>query len=452
MKEIRLPNEVRFILDKLNESGYRAYIVGGCVRDSIMGKEPKDWDVCTSATPDQIKAVFDRYRTIDTGIKHGTVTVVLSNDQYEITTFRIDGKYSDARHPDSVLFTSEITEDLSRRDFTMNAIAYHPMEGYIDPFHGYTDIENKLIRCVGDPKKRFSEDALRIIRAMRFSSVLGFDITENTHTEMKNMSHLISNVSQERISSELSRLVCGVNCMNVMQMNPEIMTRIVPELTSCVGFNQLNPHHDFTLYGHIVRSVWFYDGDDLVVKLALLMHDIGKPLSQTIDKDGIAHYYHHEEVGYKLANTALRTLRFDNKTIKDVVELIYYHDSEINESERAVKRWLNKIGTRQFDRLLSVMMADTLAKTNNPDRAKIEHIRGLTRTFEIILLTGPCLSLKDLHVNGNDIIKLGVSQGRAVGEILNVLLNLVIDGFLENKREVLLKEAAVLAKYYIPKE
>ena len=234
MKEIRLPNEVRFILDKLNECGYQAYIVGGCVRDSIMGKEPKDWDICTSATPDQIKAVFGGYRTIDTGIRHGTVTVVLSNDQYEITTFRVDGNYSDARHPDSVRFVSDIIEDLARRDFTMNAIAYHPKEGFIDPFGGCGDIEIGYIRCVGSPEERFSEDPLRILRAMRFSSVYGLEMADSVWKNAKNMSHLLSSVSKERISSELTKILCGYNCTKVMRIFPCVMLKIIPAMLLCI--------------------------------------------------------------------------------------------------------------------------------------------------------------------------------------------------------------------------
>lgn len=445
MVDMRLPEEAELLLNILNQNGFSAYVVGGCVRDRLRGVEPHDWDICTSAKPDEIKQVFSAFRTIDTGISHGTITVVMEDSQYEVTTLRIDGDYTDSRHPDIVSYTDDIIKDLSRRDFTINAMAYSPKTGLVDPFGGKSDIDNKIIRCVGDPLMRFLEDALRIMRALRFASTLQYNIDDGTHAAIIMLRERLHNISKERIAGELNKILLGVNAVPVLLKYTNIITTIIPEFLWSVGFDQKNPHHIYDVYEHIVRSVGAYDGDDLSVKLALFFHDIGKPFSETEAPGGISHFFNHHQKSKELAEGILKRLRYDNKTICEVLTLIEWHDRNIAETTSSVKRAMNRIGEKQFDQLLAVKFADSAAKEKQSARKGTEKAANLTEIFEDILLQNMCFTVKDMKIDGNDIIKLGVPTGRKIGEILNTLLGMILDDEIENKRDILLKEAELLA-------
>jgi len=449
VNEIRLPNEVKLIINTLTTHGFSAYAVGGCVRDALRGTEPHDWDICTSAPPEKIKEVFAKYRTVDTGIRHGTITVVMSCGSYEVTTFRIDGVYSDGRHPDTVTFTDSIVEDLSRRDFTINAMAYNPDKGLFDPFGGRHDLAHGIIRCVGCSTDRFNEDPLRILRAMRFASVFNFDIHPDTKDAIRFCRGRLCEVSKERIAAELSRMLVGCNIASVMLDFPDVFSEIIPELGGCVGFDQKNPHHKYDVYTHIAYAVFSYGEDDLSVKLALFLHDIAKPIMYTETDDGIRRFLGHELIGAKMAENILRRLRYDNKTIDEVVSLILHHDSNIADTNKCVRRWMNRIGERRFGQLLDVMESDACAKSDDVYIKKREHLSKVRCIYEDILLSGMCFSLKDLKIDGNDILYIGLPQGKAIGEILRFLLDRVISGEIENDRDVLLKEAGFLVGQYL---
>lgn len=435
--KILLPKEVEYVLNKLNNSGYDAYIVGGCVRDSILQRKPNDWDICTSALPDEMIEVFKEHEVIPTGLKHGTITVLIDKTPIEITTFRIDGKYSDNRRPDKVEFTTDIIEDLSRRDFTINAMAYNPQEGLIDPFCGMVDIENKFIKCVGNPFSRFSEDALRVLRAIRFSCQLEFEIEPNTILAIKKMHPNLGYISRERITSELNKmLVCQSFYRHLLAM-PEVFSYIIPELGVGVGFHQLNPYHIYTVYDHIAYAV-SYGEKDLITKLTLLFHDISKPNCVTYDSDGIAHYYGHGTVSAEMTDKIMKRMKYDNDTREKVVELIKYHDATIEPKHKYIKKWLNRLGEEQFRRLLNVRTADILAQKTIPNDERFDRISMTFKLIDEILTAEECFTLKDLAINGKDLLALGIPEGKQIGEILNVLLNMVIDDEIENNKDKLL--------------
>lgn len=434
---ILLPKEVEYVLNKLNNFGYDSYIVGGCVRDSILQRQPNDWDICTSALPDEMIEVFKEHEVIPTGLKHGTITVLIDKMPIEITTFRIDGEYSDNRRPDRVEFTTDIVEDLSRRDFTINAMAYNPHTGLIDPFNGADDIQNKIIRCVGDPYNRFAEDALRVLRAIRFSCQLEFEIEPMTTLAIKKMYINLGYISQERITSELNKmLVCKSFYRHLLEM-PEVFSHIIPELSAGVGFHQLNPYHIYTVYDHIAYAV-SYGEKDLVTKLALLFHDISKPHCGTYDSDGVAHYYGHGAVSAEMADKIMKRMKYDNDTREKVVELIKYHDATIEPKHKYIKKWLNRLGEEQFRRLLNVRTADILAQKTIPNDERFDRISMVLKLIDEILAAEECFTLKDLAINGKDLLVLGIPEGKQIGEILNVLLNMVIDDEIENNKDKLL--------------
>lgn len=441
MTKITIPAGATEIIAVLKSNGFDAYVVGGCVRDSLLGKVPKDWDICTSAKPDDVIRCLHNRRIIETGLKHGTVTVVVDDDQYEVTTFRIDGKYSDNRRPDSVQYVSDVKEDLARRDFTMNAIAYNDDEGLIDPFGGASDIANRTISCVRNPDDRFREDALRIMRALRFASVYGFSIDEATTWAIHQNRNLLHHIAVERITAELSKLICGDGVLNVLLTFSDVMATIIPELEPCIGFNQNNKYHCYTIYDHIAVAVANSMGDDLVVRMALLLHDIGKPCCYTEDENG-GHFHGHGVFSHDLAEKALSRLRFDNKTRDAILELVLYHDSLIEPTPKTIRRWLNKIGFEQMNRWLRIRIADIKAHAPGTQGDKI-----LKCTDIGILMVNEmnhCFSLKDLEINGREVMALGVPEGKQVGFILNTLLNLVINGDIPNNKSLLIDKAIEL--------
>lgn len=442
MYKISIPKGAQSIVMGLRYAYHEAYVVGGCVRDSLLGKEPKDWDICTSATPDEMKECFRRcgFETIDTGLKHGTLTVkVGKGEHYEVTTFRVDGNYSDSRHPDSVEFVDSIYKDLSRRDFTINAMAYNSA-GLIDTYHGRQDLERGIISCVGNPDDRFSEDALRILRALRFASTYNFTIDDRTAESIHKNKNNLKNIAVERIQSELCKMLCGKGILRVLLEFSDVISVIIPEIQSCIGLEQNNPYHQYTVYDHIAHAVANCDTADVSVKMALLLHDIGKPLCYTEDENG-GHFHGHAVPGRDIAETVMNRLRFDNKTKEEVLELVLYHDATIEPTPKTVRRWLNKIGENRFSQLLDIRMADIKAHTEGTQESRIEKCQALGTIMSDILEQEQCFSMKDLAIRGKDILAFGVPEGKIVGDILNHILDMVINGELENYIEVQMEEA-----------
>lgn len=449
---ISIPKEVRSVLARLDAYGYRSYVVGGCVRDSLMGRTPKDWDICTPALPHKVKALFPH--TVDTGIKHGTVSVVGSEGVYEVTTFRVDTEYTDGRHPDAVRFTGSVVQDLARRDFTINAIAFHPVTGFIDPFGGREDVRRGVIRCVGDPKERFAEDALRLLRALRFSSVLGFGIEGETRETILKLAQSnvdpLRNVSKERQRDELVKLLMGKNAVEVLREYVSVVEWVLPELRPCVGLWQDNPYHCYDVYEHILHALDAYEGDDIKVKLALLLHDIGKPATKSYSNDGsafddgFAHYYGHHIKGSDMAKEALTRLHFDNETIRDVTELVLHHDTRFAPSEKAVKRVMRNLGVEQTKRLLDVRFADVAAHTPHSQTRILADLEYAAKAVDDIIAKEECFTLKSLAINGLDILAFGIPPSPQVGEILEACLNAVMDGSIPNDRDTLLTHAQSL--------
>ena len=431
-KQMLLPSEIELCLSLLNQNGYSAYVVGGAVRDHLMGRQINDYDVCTDALPNEVEGVFHDYRVIETGIKHGTVTVFFGPSSVEITTFRTDGSYSDGRHPDSVDFTRDIVKDLSRRDFTVNAIAYSPIEGYIDPFCGIGDISSKVIRCVGDPTRRFSEDALRILRALRFSATLGFTINNETSNAILTLKNNLSLVSKERVRDEIKKLICGKDMFRVMNDYRDIMALIIPDISATFDYNQNNPHHDFDLYTHIVKTVSNLPCDP-TLRFSGLLHDIAKPITESKDNNGISHFYAHAHHSAEMAEKILRDLRFSNVEIKRIVTLIRHHDGVIEETESAVSRKLSKIGKDLYFDLLDLQRADNASQKLNTS-LRTEHNESLRKIANDILSKEPCLSLSDLALNGNDMIDMGY-KGKEIGKALTLLFNAVLNGEVKNTKK-----------------
>lgn len=436
MRNIQIPHGANSIIQDLRKAGFDAYVVGGCVRDSLLDLEPKDWDICTSATPLEMKAFFAErnIKTIDTGLQHGTITVNLGDsEQYEVTTFRIDGIYSDSRHPDSVEFVKNIELDLARRDFTVNAMAYDG-ERIIDPFHGQDDLNRRIISCVGNPDDRFGEDALRILRAMRFASTYGFAIEEKTSQAIHRNKEKLLNIAAERIQTELCKMLCGRGVLQILLEYSDVISVIIPEMSPCIGFDQNNKYHEYTVYDHICHAVENCGLNDIVIKLSLFLHDIGKPCCYTTDENG-GHFYGHGVYSRDLAEKVLDRLRFDNKTKHDVLELVLFHDAVIEPTPKTVRRWLNKIGELQFSRLIEIRMADILAHKEGTQQSRIERCVSLAAIAYEIVEQNQCFSLKDLEISGKDVMELlNITEGKRVGFVLNKVLDAVIDGSLKNER------------------
>lgn len=436
--KINIPEPAREILNKLHEAGYEAYVVGGCVRDSILGRKPGDWDITTSARPDQIKKIFGR--TIDTGIQHGTVTVMIEKEGFEVTTYRIDGEYADGRHPNEVTFTASLPEDLKRRDFTINAMAYSDEDGLIDEFDGLADIEKKVIRCVGDPKERFTEDALRMMRAVRFAAQLGYDIEDKTKEAIKELAKTLDRISAERIQVELVKLLTSDNPGRVRELYETGITAVfMPELDKCFCTPQNNPHHVYNVGEHIVRSVEAVKNDK-VLRLTMLLHDIEKPSCRTTDEEGIDHFYHHSEKSAGTAYTILRRLKFDRDTMDKVKKLIEYHDYRFPAEKKNVRRAVNKIGDELFPYLIEIKKADTLAQSNFRLKENLDWIEKINELYLDIKKDGECFSLKDLAVKGKDLIDKGITPGKELGDILANMLSDVLDDPSHNTRDYLLKD------------
>lgn len=442
--EIKLPEDVVNIMDTLNGSGYEAFIVGGCVRDAVLGRSPDDWDIATSADPAVVKSMFER--TADTGLKHGTVTVLAGSGSYEITTFRIDGRYIDGRHPESVEYTRSLEEDLSRRDFTVNAMAYHPAAGLIDPFNGMTDIRNRLIRTVGNPDDRFHEDALRMLRAVRFSAQLDFEVDSGTLRSIAENCRLICKVSSERIREEMTKILMSDNPLKfILLRDTGLLQFTMPELEVCFHIPQNNPYHIYNVGVHSLYAAAAAE-KDFCLRWAMLLHDIGKSLSRFTDADGTDHFYGHPEKSAELAFNVLNRLRFDKRSADRILRLIRYHDREILPYEKAVGKAVSSMGADIFEDLLRVKEADKTAQNPEYLEKARAYIGELKRVYLGIRERNACLDLKSLSINGDDLLGLGFPKGREVGDALERLLDMVIEQPELNERGKLLGIAAGMAE------
>ena len=434
---IELPEKVREIIDTLHANGFEAYAVGGCVRDSILGRVPDDWDITTSATPLETKSLFKR--TFDTGIEHGTITVLIDKDAFEVTTYRVDGEYEDSRHPKEVTFTRSLSEDLLRRDFTINAMAYNDKEGLVDIFGGIQDLENKTIRCVGNAEARFGEDALRILRAVRFAAQLGFEIEEETRQGIIKLAPTLANISAERIQVELIKMLVSPNPELLRTAYELGITKVImPEFDEMMATEQETPHHMYSVGEHTLKAIGLVRPDK-VLRLTMLFHDIAKPLMKTIDENGVAHFKMHDVKGVDMTKAILRRLKFDNDTLGKVTKLVQFHDYRIPAEPKRVRKAMNKIGEELFPYYLEVREADTLAQSEYMREEKLQNIREMEACYQEILAKKECVSLKTLAITGSDLIADGMQPGKEIGYVLNTLLEKVIENPELNTRETLLE-------------
>ncbi|MBP5608049.1 MAG: HD domain-containing protein [Lachnospiraceae bacterium] len=452
----RIPAGARRIIEQLNNAGFEAYIVGGCVRDLVLGRTPCDWDITTSALPEQVKAVFKR--TVDTGIKHGTVTVLMRDDHkqqgYEVTTYRIDGVYEDCRHPKEVEFTANLEEDLKRRDFTVNAMAYAPGEGIVDMHGGMEDLKEGVIRCVGDAKERFTEDALRMMRAIRFSAQLDARIEEDTWNAIRELAPNIRFVSAERIRVEAEKLLISDHPYRFKLFYESGLTKyFFPEWEVTMKTTQENPHHAYTVGEHLLHSLESintellkkeYSGDEYVkalrmLRLTMLLHDISKPAFKTVDEQGVAHFKGHPHGSAKMADEILHRLKYDNDTIKSVVRLVENHEDRFETDERSLRRAINRMGEECFPLIFYIQEADCLAQSTYMREEKLARIAGLREHYPLLLAKKQCISIKDLAVDGRDLMEAGVKPGPEMGRILAEMLDDVLDEPEHNDRQYLLE-------------
>lgn len=435
--KIKLPEQVHMIITTLQDHGYEAYAVGGCVRDSILGRIPGDWDITTSAMPEETKALFER--TFDTGIEHGTITVLLGGEGFEVTTYRIDGEYEDSRHPKEVTFTRSLKEDLMRRDFTINAMAYNEKEGLVDIFGGIDDIERRTIRCVGDANARFSEDALRILRGIRFAAQLGFEIEEETKAGMSALASTLKKISAERIQVELVKMLISKRpemLEDAYKMG--ITKQFLPEFDRLMETEQETPHHMYNVGVHTLHALKNVRADK-VLRLTMLLHDMGKPALKTMDEDGVAHFKKHALESEILAKDILKRLKFDNDTLRKVTKLVQYHDYRFEATDKNVRRAMNRIGVELFVYYMEVRRADVLAQSMYLRDEKINNLDEIEEIYEKIVTDQQCVTIKDLAVSGKDLIQAGMKPGKELGEKLEQMLELVLDYPELNTKEELLK-------------
>ena len=435
--KIQLPEKVNTIIQTLQEHGYEAYAVGGCVRDSLLGREPGDWDITTSASPAETKKLFAR--TVDTGIEHGTVTVLLGKEGFEVTTYRIDGKYEDSRHPTEVIFTRNLREDLLRRDFTINAMAYNDTEGIVDIFGGMDDLKRKIIRCVGNARERFGEDALRIMRGVRFAAQLGFSLEKETKEAMTELAPTLEKISAERIQTELVKLLVSDSPELIREAYHLGVTAVIlPEFDEMMRTGQETKYHRYDVGEHTVQAVCNVPPDK-VLRLTMLLHDVAKPEMKTVDADGTAHFKGHDIRGEQKAKEILRRLKFDNDTIHKVTKLVRWHDYRMPAEKKNVRKAMSKISAELFPMYLLVKRADILAHSMYRREEELENLSGLQKCYEEIVADHECVSLKQLAVTGTDLIGIGMKPGKQIGEVLNELLRIVLEYPEFNNKEHLLR-------------
>lgn len=441
---MNLPADVQNIINVLESNGHEAYAVGGCVRDCILGKVPHDWDITTSALPEQVKALFSH--TFDTGIEHGTVTVLMNGVGYEVTTYRVDGKYEDGRHPKEVTFTASLEEDLKRRDFTINAMAYNDSRGLVDLFGGEADLQTGIIKAVGNPTERFTEDALRMLRALRFSAQLGFEIEADTYEAIKKLAPTLERISAERIQVEMVKLVTSDHPEKLRDVYDTGLSKVFfPELDAMMECDQVNKHHMYTVGEHTIVSMGLAPADK-TIRLAMMLHDIAKPVCKTEDENGQNHFKMHPVKGADMAKAFMRRLKFDNDTTDKVVILVKNHDDRPEITPRNIRRLIIRVGKENFDSLLAVKRADCLAQSMYHREEKLAYIDAMEKEFNKIISDEDCLSIKDLKVSGKDLIQMGVPQGQKIGEILKTLFDEVVDDPNLNNREYLLKRIEGMVK------
>lgn len=440
--KMKLPENVNRIIHRLQKEGYDAYAVGGCVRDTLLGRRPKDWDITTSARPEVVKSLFSH--TIDTGIQHGTVTVMLDHVGYEVTTYRIDGEYEDSRHPKEVIFTGNLVEDLKRRDFTINAMAYNDESGLVDVFEGEQDLEKGVIRCVGNAHDRFGEDALRMLRAVRFAAQLGFSIEEQTKAAVADLAPTLAKVSAERIQMELVKLLTSANPQEMREVYELGLSRVfLPEFDRMMETPQHNKHHIYTVGEHTIHAMEAISADK-VLRLAMLFHDIAKPLCITTDEEGQDHFKGHPQEGAKMTKEILRRLKFDNDTIDQVCLFVRYHDDRPVLTATNVRRIMSRIGEENMKGLLAVKRADTLGQSMYHREEKLAYIDMMEQLYQQVLQEQQCVKKSDLALNGRDLIRMGMQPGKQLGAVLDGLFELVLEHPEWNTRERLEKEAHIL--------
>lgn len=449
MKNIVLSEDVKIIITTLFSAGYKAYVVGGCVRDSLLGKTPCDWDICTDATPDEVKEIFSNFKYFETGIEYGTITLIINRVAYEITTFRSESDYNDSRYPQNVCFEKNIEFDLARRDFTINAIAFNQYDGIIDIFGGLEDINNRIIRTVGNSNKRFSEDSLRILRALRFASVLDFNVDNETKDGIFNNKHLLTNISSERIWNEFKKLLIGNNTVQILREYVDVITVFLPEIKSMVGFKQHSKYHCYDVWEHTLNALSCAD-NDIIVKLAVLFHDIGKPQVLTIDEKGEGHFYSHPKVSAEITKKILNRFKVDNKTKEEVVTLVREHDRVINATEKSINRTIQKLGSNElFEKLLKVKLCDVGGQSEDLKALRTDQLNCIKNKYkELIKSNKVVIKITDLQINGKDIMAFGISEGKYVGEVLRRLFTMVTNNDLPNNHTQLMKKAKEMVNNY----
>lgn len=447
--KIKIPQKVNEIIQTIRCNEYEAYAVGGCVRDAILGRNPQDWDITTSAKPEEVKALFRR--TIDTGIEHGTVTVMLGKEGFEVTTYRIDGEYEDGRHPKEVEFTASLEEDLKRRDFTINAMAYNEEEGIIDLFDGIGDLKRGVIKCVGNPMERFSEDALRILRGVRFAGQLGFLIDKETKEAMGKKASTLEKISAERIRVELDKLLRSQHPEKIIEAYEiGITSKILPELDAMLETRQNNPYHCYDVGTHCIKAVEYMNKiaaknaietrEHSVLCWTAFLHDVGKPIVISTDENGIDHFYRHEQKGEEIAIEILKRLKFDNYTMNLVSHLILWHDYPLKVSKKSLRRCANKLGTENMEFFFYMKEADIYGQSDLEKKARFDLILNLRELYKEVLDAEECVSLKDLAITGRDLIEIGMEPGKQIGFVLNSLLEKVLEKPELNRRDKLLEE------------
>ncbi|MGN1478703.1 MAG: CCA tRNA nucleotidyltransferase [Acutalibacteraceae bacterium] len=437
-----MPRYVSQAINLLKNAGFSAYAVGGCVRDTFLKKTPYDWDITTSARPDEMKTVFKDFKYFDAGIKHGTLSVVTDGHILEITTMRVDGGYSDGRHPDSVSFTADIETDLSRRDFTVNAMAYSPYDGFADPFGGREDLKNRIIRCVGEPDRRFNEDALRIIRGLRFASVLGFEIEKNTAESIIKNRALLGGIAKERIRVELLKLLCGKDVRRILMDFAPVFFEIIPELEPMYKFPQNTPYHIYDVWEHTAAAVEAVECDP-IFRMTMLLHDLGKPEKLTVDPDGTAHFKKHQEVSYQKSLIILNRLRFSRLEQEEISALIRYHDLRPKGDKTEIKLIASEITPQLFKRLFPIFRADAMAQNPVNLPQKLKELDKSEKELDNAVQNGECMSIGELLINGDNLKNIGFC-GKEIGEMLSLLLKKVIVGEVENKKDKLLEVSKAL--------
>lgn len=444
--KIEIPKSVNIIISILESNGYEAFAVGGCIRDAILGRTPDDWDITTSALPEQVKDIF--HKTLDTGLQHGTVTVRIGGEGYEVTTYRIDGEYTDGRHPDSVEYTSNLIEDLKRRDFTINAMAYNPSVGLIDAFDGLGDIARKCITCVGDAEQRFHEDALRILRAIRFSAQLGFEVSESTKDAIVKLAPTLEKISAERIHREMEKLLMSAHPEKMIDAYELGVTKIIfPEFDDMMECQQNTPYHKYDVGRHTAEVMKNVPATK-TMRWAALLHDVGKPKCK-LTKEGRDHFYGHAHMGSKMAVGVLRRLKLDNKTIKVVSRLIDCHDDrpaqgKLGMTPEAVRRSVHKIGKDIYEQYLQLAYADFQGKSNYGKEKGYDAYLYTCEQYKLIVEQGICTSIKEMDISGKDLIEIGCPLGEPIGNVLDELMEIVLKYPEKNDKEVLIGEAKKL--------